>query len=279
MTRKGKCTNYAGCLRAYRSEEMNVAAEDFRCPECHQPLVPSEEVRRPNKLLPAFIIAGTLLMLGIIALFAFRSLRGPAPVETTAAASARPAPPSPAPAAASSSPAPTPAAPEMEGQSAAPASINLDVQNEENRRIKGEVLKRIDLMPNISSENKDKLYVSVERARQMGKVVTIPFPSGKTSLSATGVESLRNVIQSPELQKLMQDPTVVFVILGFADTKGDEKKNLQFSQTRAQNVLDTLRDKCGVINVMHAVGMGGSDLFDQQNVDKNRLVEVWAVLP
>jgi len=30
---------------------------------------------------------------------------------------------------------------------------------------------------------------------------------------------------------------------------------------------------------MHAVGMGSSEMFDAQNFDENRVVELWAVLP
>jgi hypothetical protein len=44
-------------------------------------------------------------------------------------------------------------------------------------------------------------------------------------------------------------------------------------------VLKAMRDHCEVINVMHTVGMGGSKLVDAQNLEKNRIVEVWAVLP
>ena len=40
-----------------------------------------------------------------------------------------------------------------------------------------------------------------------------------------------------------------------------------------------MRDKCGVANVTHAVAMGGPTLLDAQNLEKNRIVEVWAVLP
>ena len=49
--------------------------------------------------------------------------------------------------------------------------------------------------------------------------------------------------------------------------------------TRADAVLKTMKDKLNVINVMHTVGMGGSKLLDAQNLEKNRIVEVWAVLP
>ena len=155
----------------------------------------------------------------------------------------------------------------------------MDITQQENKAVKAEVLTRIDLMPNISSANKDKLYNAVERARQMGKVLTIPFGSGKTELSATDIEALKTELEKPELANLRGDPTAVFVILGYADTKCDPKKNIAIYQTRADAVLKTMRDKCGVINVMHTVGMGGSKLLDAQNLEKNRIVEIWAVLP
>jgi hypothetical protein len=32
-------------------------------------------------------------------------------------------------------------------------------------------------------------------------------------------------------------------------------------------------------NLMHSIGMGGQELFDKTNKEKNRVVEVWAVQP
>ena len=52
-----------------------------------------------------------------------------------------------------------------------------------------------------------------------------------------------------------------------------------FRSTRADTVLKAMRDKCEIINVMHTVGMGGSKLLDGKNLEKNRIVEIWAVLP
>jgi outer membrane protein OmpA-like peptidoglycan-associated protein len=83
----------------------------------------------------------------------------------------------------------------------------------------------------------------------------------------------------PQIQKFSDDPTVVFVVLGFADTKGDPQKNIAISLQRADNVVKALKERAAIMNVIHPVGMGSSDMFDTKNLDKNRVVEVWAVLP
>lgn len=162
---------------------------------------------------------------------------------------------------------------------AAPTEVNTAADNPENQLVKNEVLSRIDLMPKLTPEEKDKLYVLVDRARGMGKVVTIPFPSGKIVIGAKEVSELQKTIQLPQLKKFSDDPTVVFVVLGYADKKGDQQKNLELSLERADSVVAALKQKCGVMNVVHSVGMGSSEIFDAQNLDKNRVVEVWAVLP
>ena len=86
-------------------------------------------------------------------------------------------------------------------------------------------------------------------------------------------------VQAAQIKRRVDDPTVVFVILGYADQKGNEKINAEVSQSRARSVLEALRDKCGFQNVMHSVAMGGSTLFSAQQVEKNRVAEIWAVLP
>jgi outer membrane protein OmpA-like peptidoglycan-associated protein len=160
-----------------------------------------------------------------------------------------------------------------------PSEVNMDAGNSENRLVKSEVLARIDLMPRLTPEEKDKLYVQVERARGMGKIVAIPFATGKVTVGASEVASLEEKLKLPQLQKFAEDPTVVFVVLGFADKKGDEKKNLAISLQRADSVVKVLKERCSIMNVIHAVGMGSSDMFDAKDLDKNRVVEVWAVLP
>ena len=159
------------------------------------------------------------------------------------------------------------------------APLNLDVNDPNNAQVRTEVLRRIDLMPGVSATNKDKLYASVDHARGMGRVMTIPFTKGETTVRPADVDHLKALLASPSVHATMDDPTAVLVVLGYADPKGNDKVNSDLSLSRARCILDALRDKCEVQNVMHAVAMGGSTLFGTDKVEKNRVVEVWAVLP
>lgn len=232
---------------------------------------------RAELLLPCALTVGTLLISGCN--------RKPEPTAVPQAPAATPEPgyagvPEATPSApVSASAAPSEAPDEPVGPVEAPAQVNLDTKSVENQLVKTEVLARIDIMPGLSPEEKDKLYVLVDRARGMGKIITIPFPSGKTIVGSGEVAALKEKIALPQIRQFSDDPTVVFVVLGYADKKGDPKKNEVISLHRAESVVKALKDRMGVMNVVHAVGMGSSEIFDAQSLDKNRVVEVWAVLP
>jgi outer membrane protein OmpA-like peptidoglycan-associated protein len=121
--------------------------------------------------------------------------------------------------------------------------------------------------------------VQVDRARAMGKVITIPFPSGRQTLNDAEIAAIGEKLKLAQVRQLTDDPSVIFVVLGFADKKGDPKQNQEISLARANSVLDALQRRFQLLNVMHAVGMGSSEMFDAANLDKNRVVELWAVLP
>ena len=199
---------------------------------------------------------------------------GPGPVARAAPTTPRAATPAPTAVVAAA----TPSAREEDARIVAPDRVNLDPAQKENQEVRASVLKRIELMP-VSPRVKDQLYAAVDRAKRMGKVITITFGTGRTELSGADVEKLRQALQQPNVQDLVKDPTLIFVVLGYADAKGNEQTNLQLSERRAQKTLDVLRSSCGLLNVMHSIGMGGSDLFDKQIAERNRAVEVWAVLP
>jgi flagellar motor protein MotB len=149
----------------------------------------------------------------------------------------------------------------------------------EEDAMRQEVLNRIDLVKFLSQGDKDKLYAQVERARAFKKIAIIPFSKSGTTPGSVQIEALVRHFKEPEMQMLISDPTVLLVMVGFADKQGEESKNLEVSRARAESVVKALREKVDILNVMHSVGMGGQNLFDQTNPEKNRLVEVWAVQP
>jgi outer membrane protein OmpA-like peptidoglycan-associated protein len=142
-----------------------------------------------------------------------------------------------------------------------------------------DVLKRINAMPRFSTEEKKRLSEKMETARSMNRLLVIRFDTGQTTLSRTAADDLTKRFKSKEIEDELSDPTVVFVVAGYADAAGDAKTNLQISQQRADNVTKLLRDKTNLLNVVHSVGMGSTDLLDSKRLDKNRAVEVWAVAP
>jgi outer membrane protein OmpA-like peptidoglycan-associated protein len=135
-------------------------------------------------------------------------------------------------------------------------------------------------MPGLTPEKKDRLYNSVQRAREMRKIVEISFSSGQTEIPANFENEVKRLLDADEVRKKFRDDlTAVFVVLGFADTKGNEQVNLVFSDKRAKSVVKFMESACGVKNVTHAVAMGSTTLVDKNNAAKNRVAEIWAVLP
>lgn len=162
-----------------------------------------------------------------------------------------------------------------------PTTIDTDLRNPENAVIKDEVLKRIDQMPDLTPENRDKLYNRVERTPGMGRVATIFFEVGETGMRPIDVARLRDELEEGPARKLLDDPTVVFVVLGYADKTGGVEVNKRISQARANAAVNVMRNQLKLANAMHAVAMGASTMFGtgREQYEKNRVVEVWAVLP
>src|SRR5208282_5082104 len=282
--RIGKCTNYSGCKLAYRNEKITVVTKEFRCPECGSPLESLGPRRTVSPVLILSIGVGIVLVLAVAAIlwtlssapqrrpYILELSPTPAPTPTqtpTPTPTSTPAP--------SESPAPTPAPTPTANASGTP--INFDLTLPEIAEVKREVLKRIDQMPNVSAQNKDRLYSAVERARGMGRLFTVSFETSFTKVSPEALADMKSQLERPQIKSYIDDPTLVLVILGYADKQGDNQKNLQISSARAEEVKDVLRDQLGIQNVMHTVPMGGTDLLDPRELAKNRIVEVWAVLP
>jgi outer membrane protein OmpA-like peptidoglycan-associated protein len=289
--RIGKCTNYSGCKLAYRNEKITVVTKEFRCPECGSPLESLGPKRTISPILVLSIGVGIVLLLAVVAILwtlTSGSTRqnevvqlSPTPTATPTPAPTTPTPtpaPTPTPSA-TPTPAPTASATPTAVASASGTPINFDISLPEIAEVKREVLKRIDSMPNVSQQNKDRLYTAVDRARGMGRLFTVPFDTSLTKVSPDALAQIRTELDRPQIKSLLDDPTFVLVILGYADKQGDNQRNLQISSARAEEVRNVLRDQLGIQNVMHVVPMGGTDLLDPRELAKNRIVEVWAVLP
>jgi len=272
-----KCTNHSGCLRAYRGEviELDSGAPQV-CPECGKPLTPAGGGSAGIIKLAAIGVGVIVIALG--AFFAVKAMSkkggdstptvmndgpitdpGGSNSNTTNTTPADPGTPA----------ADLPPAVPNEPPPAAPVSTNEPGDDS----VKKEVLARIDRMPGLTSDKRDKLYNSVQRAREMRKVVEIPFGSGQAEIPAAAQPVVKGLLAEPAIM------TAVFVVLGFADTKGNEQQNLRISDMRAKSVVKFMEQQCGVKNVTHAVAMGGTTMVDKSKAAKNRVAEIWAVLP
>lgn len=213
----------------------------------------------------------------------------PTPVPTPATPAATPeatatetATPTETPAQPSETPNASPSASSnAEAQGSASAQAFPTVQNNaaEEAEVRKEVLARIDLLKELSQKERDYLYAQVDRARGFTKLAIIPFLSGKTRPEQFQIDHLLSYLQKPEYQKLYEDPTVVFVVAGYADKQGNEEQNLEISKQRAQVVAKILETQAKIANTIRAVGMGGSEFFGHGTPDKNRVVEIWLAAP
>jgi outer membrane protein OmpA-like peptidoglycan-associated protein len=134
-------------------------------------------------------------------------------------------------------------------------------------------------MPRFTAEEKRRLSEKMETARSMERLLVVRFDTRQTTLSRAATDDLTKRFKSKEVEEKISDPTVVFVVAGYADAAGDPKTNLQISQQRADNVTRVLREKTNLLNVVHSLGMGSTDLLDGKRPDQNRAVEIWAVAP
>ena len=284
--RIGKCTNYSGCKLAYRNEKITVVTKDFRCPECGSPLESIGPKRTVSPVLVLSIGVATVLILAIAAILWTLSS---SPKRVTEVVELTPSPtPTPVPTA-TPTPTPTPTPSLTPTPTSTPSQAptpertntpeNLDLTGAEFDDVKKEIIKRIEIQPTATQTQKERAYALIDKAKGMGRIALIKFDSANSNLRPQDVTDVLAQVADPKVQKRLEDPTLVLVILGYADLQGNDQNNIELSRRRAQTVLDILRDKGGIANLMYPIPMGGSDLFGKGEFSKNRVVEVWAVRP
>jgi outer membrane protein OmpA-like peptidoglycan-associated protein len=310
----GKCSNRGGCSLAYTGETIRFEGEP-RCPECGQTLAIQQPPRSAKRGI--LIVSGLLLLIlgagGAGAYLYFQShqgssasppstpriseaetdepanppppdAKGPALVETNAtelppdvAKLAAPPPASPPPAIDQSSVAP-PNPDAFPSEQSAIAEVP-SLSKAEVDATRSDVLKRISAMPKMGAQEKERLAEKVETARSMERLQVVRFDLGKTTLPKSTADQLATIFNKPEMKNRLSDPTLVFVVAGYADSGGDANSNLRISQDRADSVGKFLKQQMGILNVVHTIGMGSTNLLDGKRPDQNRAAEIWAVVP
>ena len=144
---------------------------------------------------------------------------------------------------------------------------------------RNDVLKRIAVMPALSNTEKDRLSQKVESAHAMERLRLVHFDRGKSALSKASADELIKSFAAGETREKLADPTLVLVVAGYADSAGDPAANFRISEDRAESVGKLLKARAGILNVIHTVAMGSTDLLDGKRPEQNRAVEVWAVVP
>jgi outer membrane protein OmpA-like peptidoglycan-associated protein len=272
MKVSAKCMNHSGCLKAFRGETIELdKGAPLICPECGKPV--SVTGGGAQSAIKAVVV---LLGVGVIALGGF--------VVNKALKKGKPGPGEKKDSIVETTPAPEPPIPdktETPGKTEPEPAPGPVVQEDSpvTPDIRKEVLARIDEMPDLTPEKKDRLYNAVQRAQDMRKIIEIPFGSGQSRIQKQQMDEVKRISESPEVTKFRDNLTAIFVVLGFADTKGNKAQNYSISKDRANSVKDHLEKNCNVKNIIHSVPMGSSTLVDKNNAAKNRIVEIWTVLP
>jgi outer membrane protein OmpA-like peptidoglycan-associated protein len=293
----GKCTNRAGCTLAYTGDQIRFEGAPI-CPECGQPLA---IIKGPGGgrgkvwlliLLPILLIgmvaAGYFFVQTLISLSSGGSAKASPSASAVAIASATPtatASATPSTSEQSSSPSASPtdsANPPSPGPSAsANGSVDSNptkLSDSDIEATRKQVLTRLQAMPGKSQQEKDKLADKVQSARSMERFQVIYFQIGSSMIPKPQVDQLVASFSDPKLKEKMSDPTLVFVVAGYADKSGNPAGNQALSNARAEYIARLMKE-AGVTNVIHTVAMGGTDVLENTRPDQNRAVEIWSVIP
>lgn len=276
MKVSAKCMNHSGCLKAFRGETIELdKGAPLVCPECGKPLTATGGgAQSAIKAVVVLVVLGVLALGGFAASKMFKKGGGTKPGDSKEVVAA----PTPEPPPSGDSPSTSDKPAETTTPEPPPGPV-VQEDSPVTPDIRKEVLQRIDEMPDLTPEKKDRLYNAVQRAREMRKIVEIPFGSGQSRIQKPATDEVKRIAESPEVTKFKDDLTAIFVVLGFADTKGNKAQNYSISKDRANSVKDHLERNCNIKNIIHAVPMGSSTLVDKNNAAKNRIVEIWTVLP
>ncbi len=288
----GKCTNRAGCTLAYTGDQIRFEGASV-CPECGQPLAVVKGPGGGGSKLWLLILL-PIVLIGMVAAgyFLVQTVITPKPTPTptpsatpSPTASPTPSATTPTPTPESSSPSPSPSGsppPGSPGASPSPGgSVDTNpkqLSSTDTEATRKQVLLRLRAMPGKSDQEKAKLEDKIQSARSMERLETIYFQIGSSMIPKPQIDQLMASFSDTKMKEKMSDPTLVFVVAGYADKSGNPAGNQALSNARAENIARLMK-QAGVTNVVHTVAMGGTDVLENTRPDQNRAVEIWAVVP
>jgi outer membrane protein OmpA-like peptidoglycan-associated protein len=267
----------SGSRIVFRREQTSVVTKELRCPERGSPLLEPIDPKRHSSRSTVVIVSTPIILVLAVGAVMWTPICFATRVETIGQQSAIPGSveiPSPT-STPTITPKPTPTA--TPDSSATP--LDLDLAGEATEQVKRAIIKRIKRQPTLAQDQKERILASVESAKAMGRIAVISFPADVSNPSRDDVALIVSQLNTPQTKNLLQDPTVILVVLGYADLQEDNQKSLELSHDRAEAVVQILREKCEVLNVIQLIPMGGTDLRDPHGFARNRTVEVWAGLP
>ena len=118
----------------------------------------------------------------------------------------------------------------------------------------------------------NKFYSDLATDGKAQFLYRIPFATGQT-----GVPDSHQSALIEKLKTASSDGTLITI--GYADTRGDDALNHRLSYGRAKEVGAWIKSTVGSDSALETFSMGETDRFSKTDFAKNRVVEVWQILP
>jgi outer membrane protein OmpA-like peptidoglycan-associated protein len=278
--RIGKCTNYSGCKLAYRNERINVITKNFVCPECGSPL---EKISHKPGSTGTWVLALSVLFIlclaSVVVLWTRWAPSAPLDIDPPLTPVATPQPVATPIPSVTLKPTPAPTIPPTPASSPTPALLGFDMSEQSFTLMKEDFLKRMELMPDLTNYQRSMIIKALTNSKGMKLLTRVSFETGNTEVNTVDLATIKQNLASPLIQQALQNPTLVFVVLGYSSKQGSAQLNLQLSQQRADTVLNTLQQQFQIKNVIYPIPMGASTLFSDKNYSENQVAEIWLLLP
>jgi hypothetical protein len=151
---------------------------------------------------------------------------------------------------------------------------DLNLRSKLNQHAREVILERLK---DQHGKVEDRIYGALKRARSFGLLVQIPFAPASEQAAAENVAALKKAMEHRLMSRFREDPTVIFLTLGYSDTVKQDQFAL--SEARAKFVQKTMREGANVQNVTLPLGLGACPTLGVDEPDRAYAAQVWVILP